>query len=710
MSDEVDDLVKKCVELRKAGRLEESILLARRATSVNDKSANAWWQLALSVAEREGDEAAIEYFKKTVEFASQYGYGWYRLGNAYKKAMRLDDAVMSWETACRYDGDFEWTRYNLIDAYSARKIDNEKGKILEQLIELEVRGKLRTSDLHLIAIEYHNKRNYYSAIPYYKRYIARAGDATGYTNLSLAYSSAEVGQELDAADCCHLALDIAPESKRANDLLSNLAPKLRQLKTRVFKETGETKIIPVDSWYENYINPFELLQFDQNGSTLEIKEFQKAKKMLLQEIELEDGSVSWVSNLKIDKSRAIKLSDELTDQALFKYHQWVYQYDPLLNFLSRGDLTLFCYDEHDVPIDLLFEINENENFIRWLGGFFSKQYDSIFTAALATGNIDLIELVLDGRRFVTPDQEDDCFATAKRNSKNWLDELEQLEGKVKTTKLTHRRVKSVLDKGSLGKVLEMLPPSFQEVQAKAAQIIRNISIDLFNCHGDADLAKEVLGLAGKFALKSPSIRTRIDEDIIKLNELIANEKKDEIYLKLGSKSLEITRSGIKYGDDVIRSDEAETLRWGITIDNSAGREIYQFKIVVGGSGSATINIFWESITDIEKQNEFFRRCVGAIFAYILPKVLDKMRAAIDGGRTVYVGSTAVSKSGVTLKAQGWFSTKEELCYWGSLRSEIINGSVVINSSMNQKASASMSLADVDNAWILHILISEGMMK
>lgn len=114
MSQEIDDLVKKCVELREAGRLEEAIISARRATSVDPESANAWWQLALAVAEKDGDAAALEHFKQTVELADQYGFGWHRLGNAYKEIEKMDEAIVAWETACEYDQDFEWTRYNLI--------------------------------------------------------------------------------------------------------------------------------------------------------------------------------------------------------------------------------------------------------------------------------------------------------------------------------------------------------------------------------------------------------------------------------------------------------------------------------------------------------------------------------------------------------------------------------------------------------------------
>ena len=713
MSQEIDDLVKKSAELRESGRLEEAILSARRATSIDSESANAWWQLALSVAKKDGEGAALEHFKKTVELADEYGFGWHRLGNAYKSVAMMDEAVEAWETACEYNDEFEWTRYNLIDAYNSRDLASEKEKMLAQLVELETQGKLRKYDYHLLAIAHHNKGDYLNAIPYYKKYLSqRFDDEYGYSNLSLAYSSKQVGQDLDAVDCCHLALMVRPEFENATKQLSTLTPKLEKLKANVDQYLANHTLIADSSWFENYVSPFELLQIEEDEDTgeLEIKEIQKAKKILLQEIELEDGIVEWMPNLKIDRSRAIKLADELTDETLRYYHAQVYQCKPLLNFLSRGDVSLFLYDKDEVPTGLLSVFVGNEEFARWLSEIFSKQYDALFAAALLSKNIDVIEAILDGRRFVIPEYEDKCFTTGIRYSSDFLTELKVEQEKVEKTKPAIQTIRFVLSNKNLGRILEVLPPAFQEVQAEAAQMIRNISIDIYNHHGDADLAKEVLGMAENFARKSPSFRLRLEKDIAKLNELIAKEKKDESYLTFGKTKFEITREGIRYGEKFIKAADAETLRWGIAITNSSSYKTYEFKIVVGGSGSYTINVSWKSSSDIKKQEELFQKCVDAIFAYLLPNVAERLRAELARGKTVYVGGIPVTEGGVTLKAQGWFSSKEVFCPWRSLSSEIKNGSAVITSTINSKAEASLSLADIDNAWILCILIKQGMMK
>jgi hypothetical protein len=65
-----------------------------------------------------------------------------------------------------------------------------------------------------------------------------------------------------------------------------------------------------------------------NPFNLDAKDIQKAKKLLLQEIDLEDGKVEWVAGLTIDRSRAIKVVDELTDTLVRYKHHLVYQSKP----------------------------------------------------------------------------------------------------------------------------------------------------------------------------------------------------------------------------------------------------------------------------------------------------------------------------------------------------------------------------------------------
>ena len=65
----------------------------------------------------------------------------------------------------------------------------------------------------------------------------------------------------------------------------------------------------------------------------------------LQEIDLEDGAISWLPGVSIDKSRAIGVCEELNDQDKRAFHWHVFQNKPLMAFLCQGSHEHFLVDE-----------------------------------------------------------------------------------------------------------------------------------------------------------------------------------------------------------------------------------------------------------------------------------------------------------------------------------------------------------------------------
>ena len=113
----------------------------------------------------------------------------------------------------------------------------------------------------------------------YKKY-SKKNDVFGYTSLSLAYSSQLIGQDLDATDCCHMALTLDPAFDKAKELLKGLETKLQGLGIEVREFLMTHDLITTDLWFKNYLNPFELFQLElEPMSDLKIKDIQKAKKI-----------------------------------------------------------------------------------------------------------------------------------------------------------------------------------------------------------------------------------------------------------------------------------------------------------------------------------------------------------------------------------------------------------------------------------------------
>jgi tetratricopeptide (TPR) repeat protein len=708
MSNEAQDWITKATELREEGRIEESIIAARKATSIEPESANAWWQLALSVARKDGDEGALDHLLKTVELAPNFAFGWHRVGVAYSKAGLIDEAEEAWKTAVGEDSERTDSLRALLQLYRKRDAEGDKEQILNILEQLEAQNSLANADVHSLAIAYHNKGEYLNAIPLYKRYIAVQDDEYGYFNIGLACNQPAISQDVDAVDAWRQSLRVNPEYDRPKTSIASVLPKLLALKDRVQASTVVAQLIPTDQWFVNYLNPYQLLDFTDLESSfdLETKEIQRAKNGLIHEIQLEDGIVSWMPGLTIDRSRLIQVTDELHDEDKKEWHFVVYQNKELLSFLSKGSVDLFLIDEEASPLDLLLLLEQNDGFAEWLSPIFATQYNQVFSRALETRNADLIEALMDGRRWVRPEHEDVCFEAALRQCEKILEPLRKIDAEVEKVKTSLHSVKIALEMGNAAKILTLLPAAFQAILSEAASLIRGISVSTNNAHHDPDLAKAILNLAKDFAARAPSVRMKIEQDAKTLDEIIQREKKDESFLTFSGKKYNITREGAEFADKKILASEVETVRWGIVntrIGNVANQE---YTVVIGGPGAKTLSLSWTSIDKADQRKHFFD-FVGALDAYIVPKVVEKLTKEIKRGGTVVVGGNAVTRTGVMLRNQGWFSTKEEICPWTRLQSEISNGEVIICDRANPKSKINLPLVNIDNAWVLHQLIKTG---
>jgi tetratricopeptide (TPR) repeat protein len=704
MNTPAEELIRKAVEHRENDRLDQAIIAARRATALAPVNANAWWQLALAVQEKDGFREALIQFKKTMELAPSFAYGWHRLGYAYRNTGQIDQAVRCWEKSTEIDAERIDTLELLLAAYREREKAGDEEKVFDVLKLIDAQGVLRTDEVNRLGIEYHKRKDYYKSIIYFRRYASEAPGPIGLFNLGLAYNAPEIGQDADAIDAWSRALLRDPSYDKAKLQIERAIKPLLDLKYKI--QSYGKPLVSEDQWYVNYINPYELLALeDIDPWGLDVKQVQKAKKALIQEIDLEDGRVEWMPGLKIDRSMAMKVADELNEEWSRYWHYIVFECKPLLNFLSRGSLEHFLVDAEKTPTEILDALDEHaEDFAPWLSKKFAPQYEMVLTEAIQRKDLASIECLLDGRRWVIPEDEDKCFEGAHRQVEKLVLPLEKASDVSERTKPSVARVKKVLGDGSLGSILAILPMAFQQEQNKAATLIRSISIDSYNHHGDADLAKNILVLANAFALRSPSLRHRLDEDMVTLNEKIAEERKYESTLSLSGADYSIKREGVKFANVSIPTKEIETIRWGISITRTNGVATYAFGMAVGGRGSTVAMLAWNSSSNVETQKGLFNKFVDAAFSYVIPAVMENLNAALNTGTRLQIGPASVSKSGITLTIKGWFSDKEQLCPWHRLHADLSNGDLVISDSSNGKATISMPLKETDNAFALYLMI------
>lgn len=704
MTSPAEEFIKKAVEHREGDRLDEAIIAARRATVLEPENANSWWQLALAVHDKDGYGAAFPHFKKTVELAPSFAYGWHRFGWAHKKTGQTDEAVNCWERAIEIDPERVDTLGQLLITYREREKAGDEEKVFEVLKLIDLQSALITEDVNRLGIEYHKRKDYYKAIVYFRRFASEDTGPIGMFNLGLAYNASEIGQDADAIDAWRRALIRDPAYDKAKSSIERTIKPLLDLKYKI--QSYSKPLLPEDQWYSNYINPYELLALeDVDPWGLDIKQVQKTKKALLQEIDLEDGRVDWMPGLKIDRSLALKVADELNEEWNRYWHYLVFQSKPLLNFLSFGKLDHFLVDAEESPTDVLEALDDHaEEFAPWLSRKFAPQYDMVLTEALSRGDLSVIECLLDGRRWVIPEDEDKCFEGAHRQVQKLLLPLKEASDQFEKIKPSVAGIKKLLADKNAGPILAILPMAFQTEQSEAASWVRSISIDAYNRHEDAELAKEILELAKAFAVRSPSLRLRLDEDATTLNERISEERKDEYTLTLSGQDYSIKRDGVRFGNVSIPTKEIETIRWGISITRANGVATYAFSMAVGGRGSTVARLNWSASKNIETQEGLFNKVVEAAFSYVMPTVMEKLNMELNRGSRIQIGPASVSKSGITFTIEGWFSSKQELCPWHRLFAKLENGDLVVTDSSNSKAKLSMPLKETDNAFVLYLMI------
>ena len=319
---------------------------------------------------------------------------------------------------------------------------------------------------------------------------------------------------------------------------------------RVALKQGST-LLPKDQWYNFYLSPFELLNppDDLEFDELDPRTIQRLKKVLLQEIELEDGLISWMSGVHIDKSKAIGLCEELNDDIKREFHWHVYQNKLLLDFLSRGSHAHFLVGETESPLETLELLEDQDNgFREWLSEPFAKQFDLVLSKSIDQKNLPVLECLLDGRRWVAPSYADRCFENARRRCDRLLEPIRRARERADEVTPTVESVSRMLEQESLIDILNLLPTYFRDLQNEAPTLIRNMSISCYNSHSNADVAKNVLQIARRFTFKSAELNQRLEDDFKQIEELIRKERKHEVSLTKGNEKWKITKEGVFQGN------------------------------------------------------------------------------------------------------------------------------------------------------------------
>jgi tetratricopeptide (TPR) repeat protein len=717
-------------KLYKESNFAEAIPFLKSAAEALPKEEALWQQLAYACTITKQHQQAVDYLKQAIRHHPGSGWLWRLLGNqltatdsltAAEKALSHAETILghndNW--LCRYYVDFYIKQANIPKQIEA----------LERLVAL---GTANAGDLNNLGIAYFRQKNFGKAIEYYRLSIHNNPTAATLHNLGLVYGENEISQDVDAADAYLQAIAIEPKYQPAELGLQKLALKLIPLSKKA-KETIIPLIRP-DEAYQYYLNPFEALQIEpgDEDNELDIKIIQRAKKKLLQEIDLNDGKVSWLNDFHLDRSKAINIDEDLHHPTKRLFHYNIFRNTQLLRFLTLGELDHFFYRNDPVIIETLKFLDREPDFRRFISKPFARQYNTILGRAIDKRILPLIEVLFDGRRWVTPEDDDLCFEAAYKRINDIVEDMESIANEGTTTKLASGRVQEFLSKNSLPHLFNLLPTHFASAQRDFTVHLRSLAISTFNVHGDARLSKVILLLCKGFTTRSVEIAAKLAEDFKAIDRMLDEEKRqaeedaknsfDGWVHKHGR--LSITKQLITYAGDSIQAQDVENIRWGISIQSGNGlTSRHDFSLVVQSTSNYLV-IEWGKAGLIsgvrglfrkageiipideqssEEQGTHFQKIIAAIIHNLLPSFISKIINRLNSGAQVSIGLCILSKTGIAFST-GLIFRKHHNLPWSDIGTQMQNGEVYVFSH-SSKASISMPAMSTDNAVIIPFICS-----
>lgn len=711
----VEQWVDKAEEQYHRKRYEESLITSQKAISIDGSYTNGWWFCALNLFSLGRYEESKTALEEVIELSPYFASAWARYGailqiiyddkddedakKAFEKALECDESHLSALTSLAAIME----RNNSDDADEIEK----ETKILDHLY---IEDGLTPYQLNRLGGLHYRNKNFFEAIKIWEKNVNEPSSASLY-NLGLAFNHPEVSQDADAIDIWRLTLKRKPDYEKAQGQINELLPRLIELSENAHSICDT--VLKEEQYYLNYINPFQLLNHPteilSETDALDFKKTQKLRKRLLQEVELEDGCIHWLSNIHIDRSKAISLCDELHDKQKLEFHRQVYNCKPLLRFLTLGEHAHFCVDKNHSPIGIIEFLDDSENgFREWLSKPFSSQFNQVLSTAIEKKYLDIIEVLLDGRRWVTSSYTENCFSNSKKKLSDLTKELTALEVNSEIEKPVLEDVSKALKWNGLLEIMNLLPTFFWESQDKVASAIRQISINSYNHFGDADLSRSIIKLTGLLSFKSEQFNHRLKADIKAIEDIIHEERKNEVHLTIGSKKekFNITKDGVYRGDKFISIDNIESVRWGslLTREHSGIENDSLFVFNSQSGEQIKVSLTFKESDEIQKG--FNSQIIDATLNYIFPNVLKYLVSSLKEGSRIRIGHITLSKSGVSFEKRGFIFNKEHSIPWQSFTANAENGEILVHNAHNRSINTSVVIRDVDNAFALLFLAEQ----
>ena len=240
-----------------------------------------------------------------------------------------------------------------------------------------------------------------------------------------------------------------------------------------------------------YINPFELLNLTaDNLSAVDSIAVSKAKRNLLNEIELDENNSIKHNGSELTKSDCLRAIDDLDNRDKKEFHYFILQNKHFNKFLSSGTLSFF----DNYQIESIYKLPD---FLDFISPFFCEQYDKLLSENYKKENLENVSKILSVKPITNDTYYEKCYKSTYAFIRTIDNEVNQIIKEIEnkqTTDIDTKLLKNISAKVNVP-LLNLLSSYFQSLRNQLAESICSLSVAIHNKHELYEVAFKLVDIA-----------------------------------------------------------------------------------------------------------------------------------------------------------------------------------------------------------------------
>lgn len=235
--------------------------------------------------------------------------------------------------------------------------------------------------------------------------------------------------------------------------------------------------------------------------------------------------------------------------------------------------------------------------------------------------------------------------------------------------------------------------------------VRALAVQLFNENNLIAESRQLTGLLQELFAEVPQVVERLGADSQALDTIVKERAawarsityKTEVGIAFKN-ALSISPDGVSWGGQSYPLDEVSRVRWGGTKHSINGIPTGMTYTIAFGDADS------EAVVELRRQEAYdaFLKC---LWRGVCVRLVGELGAQLKAGTRWPLGGSIIADDHIVLMRRRFLRASEPVaCNWSDTRVGSADGSFVIASSIDPKASVALSYAELPNVHILEQLV------